>query len=344
MTGDESTMQNDYMYSDGNHANDATDYSQFSTPDEPTHNQQNPQFTGAVLEHDGNLFPKVLHNVVEPPNFEFHPVEYPPGYLNQGFTPRDFMDYSTEATLELDDQDFACLDAFNKQNTINIVQQNVAPAQIFGNGNGLPPPWEIDKTAGRSFFDRRVLSERLAQSSRDKVLGMVLDNYKAPNVASIVASFPSAKILDYLIQRFFAWQGSQIENWIHQHAFRTNAQRPELLGMIAAIGTTHTSVPTLRKLGFVLQEAARLAISRQFEAGDMNSTDLPLLQGYLLQLKMGLWSGNKRKMKLAESSAQPLVTVIVTLECSIHAHIWLGSPSSSAISSICLPSPYMSFA
>lgn len=37
--------------------------------------------------------------------------------------------------------------------------------------------------------------------------------------------------------------------------------------------------------------------------------DVQVLQGYALQLHGGLWSGNKRKMEIAESHSLPLVTV-----------------------------------
>lgn len=39
--------------------------------------------------------------------------------------------------------------------------------------------------------------------------------------------------------------------------------------------------------------------------------DLQLLQANILELKLGLWSGNRRKMEIAESHGLPLVTVSV---------------------------------
>lgn len=37
--------------------------------------------------------------------------------------------------------------------------------------------------------------------------------------------------------------------------------------------------------------------------------DLQMLQAYILELKLGLWSGNRRKMEIAESHFLPLITV-----------------------------------
>lgn len=34
-----------------------------------------------------------------------------------------------------------------------------------------------------------------------------------------------------------------------------------------------------------------------------------MIQAYALQLNIALWSGNNRKMEIAESHAQPVVTV-----------------------------------
>ena len=44
--------------------------------------------------------------------------------------------------------------------------------------------------------------------------------------------------------------------------------------------------------------------------------ELQLLQTFALQLNVGLWSGNKRKMEIAESHSQPLITV-----CQIPGYI-----------------------
>ena len=295
----EPDLQDEYMFPEGGpETNNAPNHGQFLAPGTLTPTRSSSQLTDGVLELDASFFPGFLRDVMVPSNFEFPQAEYPAGYLNQGFTPRGFMDYGTEVSFELDDGDFDYLDAFNAKNTIHVVppmdsgNSTVSPAQVFDSGNRsthgaarfrnsslatyapghrshgyagtqqLALPNAADSPEARSTFDWRILSERLTPSSRDKILGMVLDNCSTVNIAKIVASFPSVEILDNLIQYFFGWQVSQIENWIHQPTFRTNSQRPELLGMIAAAGAARTSVPTVRKLGFALQEAVRLAIPK----------------------------------------------------------------------------------
>ena len=50
-------------------------------------------------------------------------------------------------------------------------------------------------------------------------------------------------------------------------------------------------------------------IHKQFEKDNSRTRELQVLQTYALELDIGLWSGYKRKMEIAESHAQPLITV-----------------------------------
>lgn len=252
-----------------------------------------------VLELAGSFFPDFLRDVMIPSSLEAFSAD-PPGYLSQAYTPRGFMDYGIETNLELDDLDFGFLDAFNEKNTFNLELPSVEPPERSNDDQGgfesrnvvaigaeafkrsslagwtpahqdhgyaeqanLSLPNDADSPESRLNFDRRILTERLALSSGDKILGMVIDTCRPANVARVVASFPSAEILDNLIQHFFDWQSSQIDSWIHLPTFRPSAQRPELLGIIAAAGAVRTPIPTVRKLGFALHEAVRLAIPQR---------------------------------------------------------------------------------
>ena len=67
-----------------------------------------------------------------------------------------------------------------------------------------------------------------------------------------------------------------------------------------------SAVPVVRALGFAIQESARMAIPKVFEADNSTTRDLQILQAYALQLNIGLWSGDRRKMEMAESFAQPI--------------------------------------
>lgn len=156
----------------------------------------------------------------------------------------------------------------------------------------------------------RVVQERLEQGSRDKVLAIVLGTCLQPSITSRVASaFPSVEVADTLLQLFLASHFVQIDSWIHPGTLKLNAQWPEWLGGAIAGGAILTSDVTLRKFGFALQEAVRLAIPRQFEHNNSMTRDLGSVQGFILQLDIGQWSGNKRKMEIAESHSQAPITV-----------------------------------
>jgi hypothetical protein len=52
-----------------------------------------------------------------------------------------------------------------------------------------------------------------------------------------------------------------------------------------------------------------LLTSEKFERDNSRSRELQPLQAFALELQIGLWSGNKRKIEIAEAHAQPLITV-----------------------------------
>jgi hypothetical protein len=85
--------------------------------------------------------------------------------------------------------------------------------------------------------------------------------------------------------------------------------RPEVLAAIVAAGAVLTPDAAIRKVGYAIQEAIRTAIQVHLEDDNTLMRDLQIMQASLLQLKIGLWSGNSRKMELAEGFQQVLVTM-----------------------------------
>jgi hypothetical protein len=107
----------------------------------------------------------------------------------------------------------------------------------------------------------RVNPDRLEQVSRDKLLATVLSTCQQASVMRrIASSFPSVEVLDTLLHIFLASQLCQTSAWLHNGTLKLNAQWPEWLASTLAAGAVMTPVPTLRKFGFALQEAVRLAI------------------------------------------------------------------------------------
>jgi hypothetical protein len=85
---------------------------------------------------------------------------------------------------------------------------------------------------------------------------------------------------------------------------------PELLSCIISAGAASTPDVPLRKLGFALHEAARIGLAKTFEEDNSAIRDLQQVRTFLLSLIVGMFSGVSRKMEIAESFLQPLVTMI----------------------------------
>lgn len=254
----------------------------------------------------------------------------------QGLAVLDFCD---DANLELNDIDFGLLDHWNidgnmfgqDPNTTGLQSktQESAPdmdkmrqrlVQIW-----TKSPWRFNPEKTDSGFNEQgnlplpardagaarlhirqlrqdpVVSETLYQSGRDKILAIVLSTCRNDNMMSRVASsFPSAEVMDSWIHIFLASHMCQVSSFIHYPTFSLNNQWPEWLAMAASAGAVLAPVPTLRRFGFALQEAVRITVPARFEENNKTIADISLVQALIMVQDVGLWSGNRRKMEIAE--------------------------------------------
>ncbi|KAI0540028.1 hypothetical protein GGR58DRAFT_512041 [Xylaria digitata] len=175
--------------------------------------------------------------------------------------------------------------------------------RYFEHGN-LPLPCR--DSASQQFQERqrqneRVVEDKLDSSSRDKLLAVVLGTCGSDGARMrVAASFPSTEILDTLTHIFLAAHLCSVSGWIHFGTLVLNSQWPEWLANAAAAGAIMTPVPTLRKFGFAIVEAVRLAIPLKFEENNTGIANLGLVQTLVLGQDISLWSGNRRKMEIAE--------------------------------------------
>ena len=114
----------------------------------------------------------------------------------------------------------------------------------------------------RISFDQRFVDEELTLGSRDKILAMVLSTCEPNRIPGVVKSFPSAELLENLMHIFLASHLSELDSWIHVPTFRSSERKPDCLGAVIVAGAVMTTIPTVRKLGFALQEAVRIAFPR----------------------------------------------------------------------------------
>lgn len=152
-------------------------------------------------------------------------------------------------------------------------------------------------------------TESLDLASRDRILSIVLGQMKH-SISAVLTSFPSVQLLDSLIQYYLTAPFSSAGPWIHRASLDPPRTCPELLLAMAAAGAVLTPDPSLRKLGFAMQEVVRLRLPTVFEDDNTTVRVLELHQAYLLYLEIGLWSGNSRKIEISEAFRQPLITMI----------------------------------
>jgi hypothetical protein len=257
------------------------------------------------------------------------------------WTPRELFDFGVDTNMELNELDLTFMDTYNNANPFDLRTPSIgfptagsdimpsftsAPAPPLDTGSlpkqsvwrfrpltkdsgsaeqanlSLPSPTSLD-------IDRRVTCEPLSQTSRDKVLAMILSTCKPNSIPRAVACFPSISLLDSLFQFSLTSPGSHAKHWIHAPTLLERQTRPEVLAAIIAAGAVLTPDVAIRKVGYAIQEAIRTAVQVQVEEDNSLMRDLQIMQASLLQLKIGLWSGDSRKMELAEGFQQVLVTM-----------------------------------
>lgn len=257
------------------------------------------------------------------------------------WTPRELFDFGVDTNMELNELDLTFMDTYNNANPFDLRTPSIgfpttgsdimpsftsAPLPPLDTGAlpkqtvwrfrplakdsgsaeqtnlSLPTPTSLD-------IDRRVNCEPLSQTSRDKILAMILSTCKPNNIPRSVACFPSISLLDSLFQFSLTSPGSHAKHWIHAQTLLAGQARPEVLAAIIAAGAVLTPDTAIRKVGYAIQEAIRTAVQVQVEEDNSLMRDLQIMQASLLQLKIGLWSGDSRKMELAEGFQQVLVTM-----------------------------------
>lgn len=151
-----------------------------------------------------------------------------------------------------------------------------------------------------------AISDSLSMRSRDRILQLILKTAKSQ---ISVSSFPSAECLELLLKIGIA-KRIIIDAWIHPFTFRSEDTRPELLAALVAAGCVCFGVESISRTGLVLLEIARRGLYNAVEDDISASRDLQYLQASMLWLDICAFCGFKRKMEIAESNLQPLVTAL----------------------------------
>ncbi|KAF7588822.1 hypothetical protein BBP40_005176 [Aspergillus hancockii] len=161
----------------------------------------------------------------------------------------------------------------------------------------LSIPKHLDRPISSSAVESRIISEHLSKESRDKAFAIVVQVCQRRDFGRIIHYFPSAELLDSLIQDYFLQQRSEIDSWIHESTIDLNQESAEMIIVLAAAGAVLSPMDAIQRLGYALLEIARLELSNKQQA-------------YAMTLHIGLWSGDKRRVEIAESFEQPIVTML----------------------------------
>lgn len=125
----------------------------------------------------------------------------------------------------------------------------------------LSVPKHLDRSISSGTAEARVFSECLSKESRDKVFSIFVQVCQRRDFGRMMHYFPSAELLDSLIQDYFLHQRSEIDSWIHESTIDLNQESPEMIIALAAAGAVLSPVNAIQRLGYALLEIARLELS-----------------------------------------------------------------------------------
>ena len=214
-------------------------------------------------------------------------MNMPPGITRNGnWTPRNFFDLGTDASIELNDMDLTFLDDYNHHNPFATSPDAFAAGStsVVSDAPSDPPlgvetlqkastwrfrPVSKDNlpnhmampatiTNQRLGMGKRVTPEVLPYTVRDQILATIIA--VGPDTKSML-SFPSVDLLDSLLQYHLSIAATS-GSLIHAPTFKPSQKRPELVAAMIAAGAAKAPDASLRKLGLAIQEAVRMAIPR----------------------------------------------------------------------------------
>jgi hypothetical protein len=151
-----------------------------------------------------------------------------------------------------------------------------------------------------------IIPDRLSQTSRDRIFQLVS---KTARSQISIPSFPSADCLDKLVKVGIA-KRTETDAWIHPYSFESENAHPEFLTALVAAGCICFGIPSVNRTGLVLQEIVRVSLSVLSEQDNSATRELQYLQASMLWLDIGAFCGFRRKMEIAESSLQGLLTAL----------------------------------
>lgn len=292
-----------------------------------------------VLEDDDISLADFLREIIMPSSHGVFSTQNNTG-VTLSTLGRDAFGFGIDSSIEFDEIDFGWIEAQNFRQVPTVAwESSIASEQQPARVKATP---DISRGFSKSVWRRwkpvkqkhafveqvylslprkdvqiletqqapRILKHRLTQKCRDEVLAMALANAETTNESQILASFPPVEVLDLLMQGFFLLEHHKIDSWIHLPTFDPSNFGPELDGMLIAAGAVLSPISTVRKLGFAIQEVVRMEIPRICDKDNSRTRSLEIAQACALELSVGLFSANVRKIEITMSQFPVLVTML----------------------------------
>ncbi|KAH6662933.1 c6 zinc finger domain-containing protein [Plectosphaerella plurivora] len=162
----------------------------------------------------------------------------------------------------------------------------------------------------RSMTAGESLIQPIQRTTRDRLLAMILSTCRPEHTHLVSRAFPSAELLNNLLDRFASDHRLQADASVHLPTLKTSEAWPVFLASIIAMGALKTGDRALHRFGFALQEAVRTTLPSKFEEANSVTRMIWSAQTMIFEIEVGLWSGMKRKMEIAESHCQVPYTML----------------------------------
>ncbi|KAK2672425.1 Zinc finger C2H2-type [Fusarium oxysporum f. sp. vasinfectum] len=286
----------------------------------PDHNSIGSTSASSVMEQPSldMLTPQTSHSLfqnLDPSmNANIDPLFFPLPDLNLlsgGWANPNANDVDMYTYNELDDIDLRFLDSYNTSIPFEVrsIQPTPRGAQTPRAASHTDPgePAAMCTEAFQNSHWKFRPNAKDHAGAEEHNLSLPATDSAYPSPESVVVQiicqkpwrpFPSAELLDTLLQYYLTSPVTHATSFIHAASFNPNQKRPELVAAMAACGAVLTSDPALSKLGYAIQECLRIAVAKH------------LTQAFVITLEMGIWSGLPRKVEIAESFFNPVLTMM----------------------------------
>jgi hypothetical protein len=225
-----------------------------------------------------------MHDMLQPSNQSYQPY-YPRDYLDFGTFNPDPME--TDVML---DSDFSKTMPMNSKPVVDSAPGSGTKTPVLSgaaaSGNAafmrsvwiytpthmnrggedtinLSLPQSVDSPETRTADSNSIYNHCVDNQLRDQILAYVLNSSDASFSAVIASSFPSTELLNKLLHFYMTVHLAQTDAWLHLPTLILDDQSIDLTTMMISAGAVICSVPSLRRLGYALQETVRTGTSRK---------------------------------------------------------------------------------